>query len=459
MNKLLTAIVNVCRLILGATFVFSGFVKAVDPLGTQYKIHDYAEAAGLLSVCPDWLALLLSVALSATEFVLGVLMLFAVMRRVVSRLTLLFMAAMTIITLWLWIYNPVQDCGCFGDAVHLSNGATLLKNIGLTACAIVVAWKPRKAARLVSESTSWIVGNYSVVFILLIAGWSLYSLPYFDFRPYHIGADIKAGMEIPDGAEMPQFETTLVMKKDGKTREFSVDEYPEYTSWEFIDSRTRLIKAGYVPPIHDFAVIRMDDEADLTEELLNDTTPTLLLVAPFIEQSSDANFGDIDRIYEYATSEGTKFLCLTASGESQIAKWQELTGAEYPFFNTDGTTLKTMIRSNPGLMLVRKGVVAGKWSHNRLPSNQELAAVVAESRAGTIVDTSVPRKIARLLLWFVLPLVLLTLADRLWAWSKWVRSKRRELLHRKEKTAHPGHEEAPTTSQSVPDDNANTTQP
>ena len=124
-------VVNVCRLVLAATFIFSGYVKAIDPLGTQYKLHDYAEAAGLGMLAPDWLTLGGSVALSALEFSLGILMLFAIQRRLVSRLTLALMAVMTLVTLWLAIANPISDCGCFGDALKLSNQATLLKNIAL----------------------------------------------------------------------------------------------------------------------------------------------------------------------------------------------------------------------------------------------------------------------------------------------------------------------------------------
>jgi len=453
MNALKTAIANLCRTVLGLTFIFSGFVKAVDPLGTQYKIHDYAEALGLLQFAPDALTLALSVALSATEFIIGMLLLFGIMRKATSRVALLFMMAMTAVTLGIWIAEPVQDCGCFGDAVHLSNSATLLKNIGLTACAIAVALMPRRGARLVSESTSWIVVNYTIIFVLLIAAWSLYALPYFDFRPYHIGADIRAGMSVPDNAEMPEFETTLIMRRGDETREFSIDDYPDDTTWQFIDSRTTMIKAGYVPPVHDFSVVRMDTGTDITDSLLADTVPTLLLVSPYIEQADDANFGEIDRIYEHATATGLRFVCLTASGEAQVRRWQDLTGAEYPFCNTDGTTLKTMIRSNPGLMLLRKGVVAGKWSHNLLPSDQELDTAVAQCRSNRVADTSLPRKTVRLLLWFVLPLTLLTIADRLWAWGKWVRNKRDRLLHKKEKTAHGKGQE--TTKQDKPNHKQN----
>ena len=142
-------VVNVCRLVLAAVFVFSGYVKAIDPLGTQYKLHDYAEAAGQFSIfgvqfsfsslAPDWLTLGASVALSAAEFCLGIFLLFAIQRRLVSRLTLAFMVVMTLVTLWLYIADPIEDCGCFGDALKLSNGQTLLKNLVLLACATVVA--------------------------------------------------------------------------------------------------------------------------------------------------------------------------------------------------------------------------------------------------------------------------------------------------------------------------------
>ena len=144
-----TIIVNICRLVLAAVFIFSGYVKAIDPLGTQYKLHDYAEAAGMSALAPDWLTLSGSVVLSAVEFCLGIFLLFAIQRRLVSRLTLFFIAVMTFVTLWLYIANPIEDCGCFGDALKLTNGQTLLKNLLLLACAVVVAWWPLKMVRFV----------------------------------------------------------------------------------------------------------------------------------------------------------------------------------------------------------------------------------------------------------------------------------------------------------------------
>lgn len=234
---------NVCRLLLSATFILSGYVKAIDPLGTQYKIKDYLEALSLYGVFPDWTTLAASVTLSAAEFSLGILLLFAIQRRVISRTILALMVIMTVITVWIFFYDPVQDCGCFGDALKLTNGQTLAKNIVLTICAATVAARPMKMPRLISKTNQWIVINYTVIFIFATSLLSLYTLPYFDFRPYHVGADIRKGMEIPEGAPQPEFETTFILKKNGVTKEFTLDNYPDST-WEFVDSKTVQTKKG-----------------------------------------------------------------------------------------------------------------------------------------------------------------------------------------------------------------------
>ena len=145
--------VNLCRFVLGLVFVFSGFVKAIDPLGTQYKIEDYLGAVGLGGMIPDFLTLGASIALSATEFCLGIFLLFAIRRRVSSKITLVFMAAMTLISLWVAVFNPVSDCGCFGDAIKLSNTETLIKDIILMVPAIVLWRWPLKMYRFISEAS------------------------------------------------------------------------------------------------------------------------------------------------------------------------------------------------------------------------------------------------------------------------------------------------------------------
>ena len=422
MQKLRITVVNVCRFVLAATFIFSGYVKAIDPLGTLYKLKDYAAAMSLNGLLPDWVLVGVAIALGALEFSLGVFMLFAVRRHVVSRITLAFMAAMTVLTLWIFVADPVKDCGCFGDALKLTNGETLLKNIVLIACAALVAWRPADMARFISRSNQWIVRYYTVAYIVITSVYCLYTLPIFDFRPYHVGTNIKQDMEIPEGAEQPEFESTFLLKKNGETREFTLDNYPDST-WEYVDTRTVQTKKGYEPPIHDFALTTCDTGEDITEQVLTKKGYTFLLVSPRLAVADDSNFGDIDQIYEYAEENGADFYCVTASANDEIERWRDLTGAEYQFCNADETTLKTMIRSNPGLMLLKDGTIIGKWSHNTLPQTDDLTAPLQQLTIGKAQNDSTTERLLIVLLTFFLPLSALTLADRLWAWSKWIRNK------------------------------------
>ena len=374
--------VNIARLLLALTFILSGFVKAVDPLGTQYKIHDYLAAIGLASIVPDFGTLASSVILSATEFLLGICLLFAIRRRLVSKILVVLMTLMTLLTLWLAIDDPVTDCGCFGDALVLTNWQTFWKNVVLLAAALIVWRYPLDMPRLISESNQWIVMNYSAFFILvIIAGRSLYTLPQFDFRPYHVGTNLREGWQrMMEGEDSP---------------------YTEF----FIEST--------------------DEGEDITEAVLGSQGYTFLLVAPHLENANDSQFDRLNSIYEYCLENGYQFYCLTASTHKGIGRWQDITGAEYPFCNTDETTLKTVIRSNPGLLLLNDGVIIRKWSHNTLPSDEELGARLEGSPLGRLPNDNAAEKILWILTWFVLPLVLLTIADRLWAWSKWLRRKKK----------------------------------
>ncbi len=417
MNSLFSIFLNLCRLVLSLTLILSGFVKAIDPLGTHYKIQDYLTALGMEGLLPDWMTLTASVALSAAEFCLGIFLLFAMHRRTVTKLTVAFMSVMTLISLWLWTANPISDCGCFGDALVLTNGQTFAKNVVLLTCAVLLCRWPMSMVRLISRTNQWIVINYTLLFIIAVSLWCLYDLPLFDFRPYHQGADIRAGMELPDSARQPQFETKFILEKDGERRTFTLADYPDST-WTFIDSETVQVSEGDLPPIHDFSITRIDDGEDITDMVLDDPGYNFLLISPTLEHASDSDFGLIDKIYEYSVDNGYGFYCLTSSGTAAIDRWRDLTGAEYPFCSTDGTTLKTIIRSNPGLLLLHNGVVVRKWSHNFLPGDTELAERLEVSELGQVPVSTTPRKIASILMWFALPLLALTIADRLWAWTR-----------------------------------------
>ena len=369
--------VNIARLVLAIVLILSGFVKAVDPLGTQYKIHDYLQAVDLAKYVPDIATLSAAVLLSAIEFGLGICLLFAIRRRLVTMLTLILMLVMTPITLWLALTNPISDCGCFGDAVVLTNWQTLAKNVVLLALAFIVRRWPLEMMRFISRSNQWIVINYSALFIVAVSGWSLYDLPYFDFRPYHVGTDLRAGWQkMMEGEESPYAD--FFMEAEGE---------------------------------------------DITEAVLLNQGYTFLLVSPHLEQADDSRLDRINEVHEYAQDYDYSFYCLTASGMKGIQEWKDRTGAEYSFCQTDDIVLKTMIRSNPGLMLLKDGKVIGKWSHNRLPSEEVLTKQLQFLEIGQMPKDSVPEKILTILLWYVLPLLLLTLADRLWMWSNWIKKK------------------------------------
>ena len=356
---------------LATLFIFSGFVKAVDPLGSFYKIQDYLAAFGIISWFPTYLPLLFAIILSSAEFCVGVFLFFGVRRKIASTLALLLMSVMTPLTLYLALANPVSDCGCFGDAWVLTNWQTFGKNIVLLIAAIAVFRERKLMFRFVTLKIEWMVSLYTLLFVFALSFYCLEYLPVLDFRPYKIGADIKAGMEIPEGAKPSVFESRFVLEKDGRQQEFTLDNYPDST-WTFVETRTVLKEKGYEPPIHDFSMISLGTGEDITDSVLTDKGYTFLLVAHRIEEADDSNIDLINEIYDYSVEHGYGFYALTSSPDEEIEMWRERTGAEYPFCQMDDITLKTIIRSNPGLLLIKDGTILNKWSDNQLPDEYVL---------------------------------------------------------------------------------------
>ena len=405
--------VNVCRFLLAVVFLFSGFVKANDPMGTVYKVQDYFEVWGLAGWNSGFVPYLIAWIMAVVEFTLGSYMLFGIRRRLASISCLLFMAVMTPLTLWLAVANPISDCGCFGDAIHLSNWDTFWKNIILLLASIAVVFRSRSIFKLVTDKMDWLVAMYSTVFIFLFTYFTLSHLPVFDFRPYHVGADIKAGMEIPDGVKLPVYETIFTYQKDGIQKEFTIDNFPTDSTWKFVESKTILKEAGYEPPIKDFVVISNDDGFDITDEILN-SDYVFLLVSPWLENADDSSMDLINEVYDYSLDYGYKFYCVTASSDEAISRWQDYTGAEYPFATMDEITLKTIIRSNPGLVLLKNGRVIKKWSNFSFPDEYQLSAPLDELPIGQLEDDTMLSKVTEMLAWFFGPLILFIMIDLLW---------------------------------------------
>ena len=402
--------VNLCRFLLGALFIFSGFVKAVDPLGFFYKIQDYLTAFGMISWFPSYAPLLVGIVLSAIEFSVGVFLFLGIRRKVASALALLLMAVMTPLTLYLALANPVSDCGCFGDAWILTNWQTFGKNVVLLVAAVSVFKWQDLLVRFITPKMEWMISMYTFLFVFALSFYCLENLPILDFRPYRIGANIKEGMEIPEGAKPSVFESRFILEKGGKRQEFTLDNYPAST-WTFVESHTILKEKGYEPPIHDFSMMSLDTWEDITDSVLSDKGYTFLLVAHRIEGADDSNIDLINEIYDYSVEHGYGFYALTSSPEDEIELWRDKTGAEYPFCQTDDITLKTIIRSNPGLLLVKDGTILNKWSDNRLPDEYVLTDSLDKLELGKQKQESDLQTIGYVLLWFILPLMMVLCVD------------------------------------------------
>lgn len=404
--------VNICRFVLAVVFIFSGFVKAIDPFGSFYKIQDYLTAFNLISWFPGYWPLLFAVLLAAIEFCAGIYLFLGIRRKISSTLAFLLMLVMTPLTLYLALADPVSDCGCFGDALVLTNWQTFGKNVVLLVAAVTVFRQWREITRFITLKMEWIFSMYTILFVFALSAYCLRNLPLLDFRPYKIGTNIKAGMEIPEGAKLSVLETTFVMEKDGKRKEFTLDNYPDST-WTFVETRTIVKGKGYEPPIHDFAMQSLTSGTDITDSVLTSRGYTFLLVAHRIEEADDSNIDLINEIYDYSVEHGYGFYALTSSPEDAIALWCDRTGAEYPFCQMDDITLKTIIRSNPGLLLIKDGTILNKWSDSQLPDEYVLTDSLDKLELGRQKYVNDWYTMGYVLLWFIVPLAFVIGADQL----------------------------------------------
>ena len=399
--------INALRFALALVFAFSGIVKAIDPMGTVYKLGDYAEAFGL--AVPFGLLLIGAMLLIIWEYVMGICLFFGIYRRFHLVQMIAFLAVMTPLTYYLALHNPVTDCGCFGDAVVLTNWQTFGKNVVLLLMAIISLIGNKFIYRIISERVQWLAFVYAVVSLMVFMPYSLRHLPIVDFRPYHVGANIIEGMTIPEGAPQDEYETLFVLEKDGEQRTFTFDDYPDST-WTFVSRENRLVSKGYVPPITDFYITDLDGE-DFTWELLEQPGYTFLVVAPNLNRSDEGMLDVINDLHDYAKVNDYAFYMLTSSGAEAIAQWIDHTGASYPYLQADEILLKTMIRANPGLILLKDGTVIGKWSKADMPRDGQLMVAVEDNVDMQITSHDIKERQMKVALWMFLPLLLLIVID------------------------------------------------
>ncbi len=379
------------RTVPALVLIFSGLVKAIDPIGGAIKFDDYFTAFNLNWLTP--LSLPLSVILSSFEFLLGFYLLLNFYVRKLALIALTTISFFTILTLYIAVFEPVTDCGCFGDAIKLSNWQTFWKNVVVVLFTIGL-FISRKQYKNSVGSLRMIFGAITpAIYILGLCWWGINKLPVIDFRPFKVGTHIPSQMEIPDGAERDEFETVFILEKDGVKKTFTTLDYPyDDSTWIFIDTETKVIKKGYEPPLRDFYIMNsyLEDE---TQKIINHEGAVFLVISPRIEKISQRSIMPLARLAELSQQKEIPFYVVTTSGSATGREFNLENKTNFRFLHADETTLKTMVRSNPGLILLFNGTIIGKWHYNKLPGKN----IVENPLAGSIGYLT--RKNVLLLVW------------------------------------------------------------
>ncbi len=366
-------VVWLARIVFGIVFIFSGFVKAIDPLGSAYKFQDYFLAFGT-----EWLlfaALPMALLLSTLEFIIGVGVLFGIKMRWSAWGGLLFMAFFTPLTLYIAITDPVPDCGCFGDAIIISNWDTFYKNIFILAAAIVVFIYRDKIRPPWSKITDNTLAVIVTVAVLWLSFYCLRNLPIIDFRPWKVGNDVKE-LVMPT-EEIAYIYLIFENQETGEIREYPATDYPwddpEWASvWKFKDQRREVIQPFLEAEIENFYIEDAFGD-DVTDFFMTEPDYLFMVVAYDLNRTNTKAFERrINPLAREAEKLGYTFIVLTGSTHDTAEEFRHAHQTPYPFYLSDEVELKTIIRSNPGLVLMKEGVVKGKWAHRNIPTMEEL---------------------------------------------------------------------------------------
>lgn len=338
-----------CRVIVGIVFIFSGFVKLLAPVGTSLIMKEYLELFHLGFISGG--ALPLGIALAMMEFLTGVSLLLRLRIRLFAWVALILLAIFTPLTLYLALFNPIADCGCFGEAVHLSNWQTFLKNVILLPLAVILFIFRRKVAPSGSAFGEW-------VFVLLFAALGLWLpvrtmtvAPLQEFTPYKVGSEVTAGTKV---SEMPEYETLFVYEKEGEVRRFTLDDLPDST-WTYVDTETTQLSGGGVQASDADFVIESPGGANITESILS--RRNLLLMTIYHP----------DKFFRRHTADDIAGVCERAAGEGMYL----MVAAPYPLENlpegcemalADPKLLQTFNRSNGGVTRLESGLIVRKWA-------------------------------------------------------------------------------------------------
>jgi uncharacterized membrane protein YphA (DoxX/SURF4 family) len=373
LNNMKVKLLMIARLFVGCLFIFSGFVKGIDPMGFQYKLNDYLEALNLKVF--EFLTLPGAFLLPFAEFAIGIGLLTGILVRLSTKLAFVFMLFFTPLTLYIALKNPVTDCGCFGDALVISNWNTFYKNIVLIFLAILLLINRRTLQFIFTEKYRTIIFSSLLLIYISAVYWSYNHEPIFDFRPYRVGKNIPEGMRIPDGSPTDVYQNIYYYRnlKSNEVKKFTDLDFPwqDTINWKFESmDPPLLLKEGFKPPIHDFS-IQTTEQENVTDFYLQDSLFTFFVIAYDLEKSWNKKQNELNMLAIWAKSKGYHFVGLTSTSGEGLRKYKTDLHPAYEMMLTDQTTLKTIIRSNPGLMLLKKGTIIGKWHYNDFPTPEE----------------------------------------------------------------------------------------
>ena len=343
-------IVIVLRILLGAIFVFSGLVKGIDVWGVFYKIQDYLVAFGWEGLLP--FTNVATSILPLYEFLFGFLLIIGTFRKWSVIWLLAMMGFMLPLSLYIAIFDPVADCGCFGEAVVISNTATFIKNIFITLGLVFLLLKNDKVKSLYHPAIQWISVVIPVLYLLIVILMGYFIQPLVDFRPYKLDSILTNTTENTDNTEF-----LFIYEKDGEKKEFKIDELPEDTTWVFVD-RKEIKNDTPQEEVHHISFY--DEFGDIVEDDLLSQGEVALLLVPDIDRVNVASTFNINDLHDISTDLGVETICLTSGSESEIKEWRELSLADYPIFTMDDSMLKSMARGNPALVKLQDGKIVWK---------------------------------------------------------------------------------------------------
>ncbi len=355
-------ITHIVRFVVAIVFIFSGFVKLIDPIGSAYKFEEYfgADVLNMEFLIPY--ALPFSIFLILAEIMLGVMLLVGYKSKFTVRSLLVLILVFLFLTWYSAYYDKVTDCGCFGDAVTLTTWETFYKNVILVAMILFLLFTTKYIKPLVSGAIAKWTSFASFLIFSFITYYVLAHLPIIDFRAYAVGKNIPEGMVFPEGAEQAVYKDTWIYNVGGEDKEYTTEEKPwDIEGATFVDRKTKLISKGYEPPIHDFTMEK--EGVDKIEELMQKER-LLLVVLYNIAKTDKKALENVKEISTKAMQEGYDVYAFSASPIEDYKKIKSEYKLDFDLLFCDETTLKTIVRANPGIVIVNKGTITGKWNAN-----------------------------------------------------------------------------------------------